>query len=202
MRRPSNTQIVGGFNRRESRAAEWILRDREREVAGIVRREVGDSPDTADLIAEVFAKLAAHTGRFRNMRQIRGYVSITANSLCAHYNERRVFMKAQSPGISHHLFSLTDLSREEKISNAYQMDLVYRAVEKLTGKTKKVFQIYIRDFPGDDVIADMLGMAEKTVANHRARALQILRMDIGNGRKLVTLAIIIIILLKLLYETL
>jgi len=56
--------------------------------------------------------------------------------------------------------------------------LIYRAMEEIPEKCKKPFFLHYAKGMNNREIAELLGLKEQTVANHRATALRVLRQSI------------------------
>jgi RNA polymerase sigma factor (sigma-70 family) len=107
-------QIVGGFNRPEPRAVSWIFDEYQPGVFTIVRRLTGISPDTDDLVAEVFTRLMENPGRFPNLARIKYFLLLTARNTCLNHIKRREMMKQHTGELE----NLTPTFEEDQLEAA------------------------------------------------------------------------------------
>jgi RNA polymerase sigma factor (sigma-70 family) len=180
-------QIVGGFNRREPRAVSWICDEYQPGVFTIVRRLAGISPDTDDLVAEVFTRLMETPGRFPNLSRIKYFLFLTARSACLNYIKRRDMIRNHSGELEMltPAFEEDQLEAAEASAQLYQM--LEAAIEKLPAKCKDVFLLYYKERLSNAAIAERLAMAEKTVANRKAQAIKLLKMQVKDKKRFIFL---------------
>ena len=174
----SNNKIIGGFNRREPGAVSWIYESYQPVVYTIARRLIGHSPEIHDLVAEVFARLIEQTTRFSNLSGIKSFLYLITRNTCLNYLQRRQVIEEAHKGIP--LVDDDHLTTSE--SMAHFQVLVNQAIERLPKKTKEVFQLFYSEQRTNSEIAKQLHRTEKTVANQKALAIKILKLEL-QGKK-------------------
>ena len=174
----SKQQIIGGFNRRDPTAREWICRKYYAYVRGIVEEITGHSPETMDLVGDVFRKLLDNPGRFKKLNMIRLFLFTTTRNICLNYlrDKKHDPMQIEELEPGHPL--LTDNSMEEAENFAAIRNVIYCALQKLPAQTRQIAELgYLQGFPNAEIAA-RLGIAEKTVGNSKTIALKLLRAEL------------------------
>jgi RNA polymerase sigma factor (sigma-70 family) len=180
-------QIVGGFNRREPRAVSWICDKYQPGVFTIVRRLAGISPDTDDLVAEVFTRLMENPGRFPNLPRIKYFLFLTARNTCLNYIKRREMIRNRSGELEIRSPAFEEDQLEATEASAQLFQILEAAIEKLPPKCKAVFLLHYRYRLSNAAIAERLFLAEKTVANRKAQAMKLLKMDMKDKKSFIFL---------------
>lgn len=178
MKQPTHIKIVGGFNRKEKWAFEWIFKIYRPFVFELASRILKNNTDAEDVTMEVFLKMQNIKEHQASIKDIRDMLyQFTRN--CS-LNERRDklrernFIASQSeevPGISE-----AEMYRNETIAALYYE--IYRVKNKLTPLCEKVFNRYFIGQISDAEIANEMHIKLKTVRNSKAKALRIMRMEI------------------------
>jgi RNA polymerase sigma factor (sigma-70 family) len=175
MKHPSALNIVGGFNRREAWAFDWIYREYYSAVFGIVIKLTGSPVDAEDLVADVFAKLLKRSERFGSLKTIRNFLFHTARNSCINWRKRRGMVIAREREIRQH-YQYDDYSplhvQDMRDSN---LTVIHRAIEKLPGQSKQILCLYYLDGLRHSEIATALGITKKTVANSKSLAVSRLK---------------------------
>jgi len=181
----SPQEVVGGFNRKESAARTWIYTRYATKIYDIVDQLTAHSPDTEDIVSEVFTRAFENEGRFSATTDIRDFLHVTAvNAARDHLRHERV-KKENGPAAGEHyrLILAADIERAEIY--AYMGSFLWQQVEKMSPKTKEVIMLAYKYDMKNKEIAARLGMTEKTVSNHKTEARKILKTaaEKRGGRK-------------------
>jgi RNA polymerase sigma-70 factor (ECF subfamily) len=195
----SPTRIVGGYNRNEPEINRWIYDFYYPIIARKIREQIGNSPDLADLVSNVFTKLWTRQEPFRVMKDMRDYIYRSTFHVWTDYLKDQKDMKSNSSAISHFYFSQSTDELKRRETEAYLLDLIFREVENLPDRTKEVFLLRNKEHMPIDEIAKKLGMKEKTVRNKLSEALNLLKMKLERKDRVAELPLIFL-LLNLLYD--
>ncbi len=195
----SPSRIVGGFNRNEPEINQWIFNFYYPTVVRIIRSQIGNNQDLADLVSRVFTKLWSRQEPFRVMKSLRDYIYRTAYHTCLDYVEKQKDNKFSPADMAHYYFLQSTDEKERQESETYLLDLIFREVENLPAKTKSVFLMHHKERLPVDEIAKKLGMTQKTAQNHLSLALNMLRMKLKRKTR-ADQAAVIFLLINFLYD--
>ena len=174
----SPQQVIGGINRGEARARAWIYEKYLSQVYTTVRNLIPGSPEIDDIVQETFHKLFRNEGKFLRIKSIVRFLNTTANSLCiGHQRHQKIVRRyEESQGVESTM--VTEETEEYMKTLSHHRALIYRAMEEVPEKCKKPFFLHYAKGMNNREIAELLGLKEQTVANHRATALRVLRQSI------------------------
>jgi RNA polymerase sigma factor (sigma-70 family) len=178
MKRPTNQKIVGGYNRKEKWAFGFIYDDCETDIFDLSLRILKNEEDAKDLTKDMFFKLQRVEKRQNTIKEIHDVVYQSAKNLALdRLKKRRTEQKYiseqsdQQPG-----FTEAEMSRNETgAAIYYEID---RCKHKLTPQCQRVFDLYFMHQKSVPEIATEMKISTKTVSNNKARALQVLRLEI------------------------
>ncbi|MFI5195315.1 MAG: RNA polymerase sigma factor [Chitinophagales bacterium] len=195
----SPQEVVGGFNRKESGARTWVYTRYATKIYDIVDQLTAHSPDTEDIVSEVFTRAFENEGRFSATTDIRDFLHVTAVNAAQDYLRHERVKKEKGPVAGEHyrLILAEDIERAEIYG--YMGNFLWQQVEKMSPKTKEVITLAYKNDLKNKEIAERLGMTEKTVSNHKTDARKILKIEAKKrgGRNAFYL---FVLLLNLLYE--
>jgi len=184
-------KIIGGFNRRESRAVGWIYRAYYPTVLELVLKLVGeDCPDAEDLTGEAFLRLLDTTARFERIARIRSFLFNTARNLCTRYQEHKEIAKGVLSARVILDQTLTD-DRDYLESHERFMSQIFLALKKLPKKQSLIFRMAYIDGLTNDQIAARLQLSEKTIANSKINSINSVKAIIGKALLLILLNILL-----------
>lgn len=178
MKQLSPQQVVGGFNRRESKAMSWIYHEYRLYVFDIVETLTHGSPDTEDLVGEVFIRLLKFPGQFDKLKTIRYFLFNTAKNACLNYNRHQQLVNARSEEVDLYYPYMNEDSLEEVETIAECRNAMYRAIKKLPPHSQQIILLGYIEGLSNAEIAKRLGFSEKTVANYKTKALKTLKAEI------------------------
>jgi RNA polymerase sigma factor (sigma-70 family) len=171
-------KAMGGFNLREYKSIGWVYKNNQDYVLNLVKKRIGNSPDADDLVADVFASLLEQRGPFSDYRKIRHFLYSTARNICGNYLRHQKVVRSGNDEIAGNSQDTDEESWYAAETAASFRHLVYEAIEKLPQKNKQVFLLYFsRDLKNEE-IARELGLSDKTVANRKALAIKMLKMEL------------------------
>jgi RNA polymerase sigma factor (sigma-70 family) len=170
-------QIVGGFNRREAKAFALIREKYFARTFALVNQLTDYSPDSEDLVAEVFIKLYDSDERFGNDKKIKDFIYITARNKALNLHKKEEKHQSKTEDIVRHFTSLQSDSREANEALAAFKEQVYKIADKFPRQMQKIFVHYFKDDLTNAEIASILGLTEKTVANQKAKAISKIKFE-------------------------
>jgi RNA polymerase sigma factor (sigma-70 family) len=179
-------EVVGGFNRREAGAFALIREKFYARTFALVNQLTGYSPDSEELVAEVFIKLYNSDQRFENIKKIKDFIYITAQRMALNLHKKQEKRESKTEDIVRHITSLQTDSREADEALASFKEHVYKIVKDFPRQMKNIFVHYFKDDLSNAEIAVKLGLTEKTVANQKAIAISKLKFEFTkrSGRNL------------------
>ena len=171
-------QVIHGFNRREADAVRWVYDTYYPGIASFVESISGITPDTADLVREVFAKLLEQTSYFDKVQKIRRFLYSTAKNSCLNYNKHRRIVQSKSEEVARYYQDIEEETVRAAEADAVYKDIYCNVIETMPNKFTEIFQLRINRDLSDREIAAKLGITEKTVANRKSAAKKALKADI------------------------
>jgi RNA polymerase sigma-70 factor (ECF subfamily) len=176
-RPPSAQEIVGGFNRKQEPAQSWIYHEYVQRVHDYVYEKTGHSPDTQDLVNDIFFKLFKNDRHLSSRFEIKNLLSIITKNRCSDYRKHLEVRDKKDQQASEHYQFVLEGDNETAEVYAHMGQFLWEQVEKLSSKTRDVIVLAYRDELSNKEIADRLGMTEKTVSNHKTEAKRILKIE-------------------------
>jgi RNA polymerase sigma factor (sigma-70 family) len=187
MKRPTNQKIVGGYNRKEKWAFWFIYDDCEADIFDLSLRILKNEEDARDLTKDMFFKLQRVEKRQNTIKEIHNVVYQSAKNLALDRLKKRrteqKYISEQSnlqPG-----FTEAEMFRNETGAAIYYE--INRCKHKLTPQCKRVFDLYFMHQKSVPEIATELKISPKTVSNNKARALRVMKFEIGPRKSFVFL---------------
>ena len=178
MKRPTNQQIVGGYNRKEKWAFELIYDDYETEIFDLALRILKNETDARDLSTEIFINLRYDDKRRKTIKKIHDVVYLSTKNMALDWlRKRRTDHKYISvepdpqPG-----FTEAEMSRNETGAAIYYE--IARCKHKLTPQCGRVFDLFFMHQKSIPEIAEEMKLSIKTVSNNKARALKVMKLEI------------------------
>ena len=186
MQRIFSQNIVAGFNDRKDHVRERVCKSYYPVIYNKVMQSTGGSPEAKDLVQDIFEKILSNKGRFKTIKNIENFIEIVTGNACIDYKRRGKLRQDNSGRVGKYFQDIQDYNNEStKIRAAFQ-SLIYTANERLPQKCRRIFLLYYVDDLSNREIAKLLGIAEKTVENHKNFALKKLRIEFrdknGNGK--------------------
>jgi RNA polymerase sigma-70 factor (ECF subfamily) len=181
----SPQEIVGGFNRNEPEARTWVYTRYATSIYDIVDQLTAHSPETEDIVSEVFTRAFEYAGRFAAATDIRDFLHVTAVNAAQDYLRHERVKKEKEPAAGEYYRRILAEDIERAEIYAYMGSFLWQQVEKMSPKTKLVITLAYKYDMKNKEIAAHTGMTEKTVSNHKAEARKILKTaaEKKGGRK-------------------
>jgi RNA polymerase sigma factor (sigma-70 family) len=200
MQPSSQQKIIGRFNRRDNEAGGRIYEEFLPFVSTLVRNLIHPSPDTMDLVHDIFIKLFENNSRFASRANIRLFLHNIGRNICLNYLNTRKRRTDKTNEIADHFLSIDEDTLEKATIAASFHSLICQAIKKLPEKKREIFLLYYRDYLSNKEVAERLGIAEKTAANEKSDVLKRLKMEVDKMTKS-EMQVLFILLLTILYET-
>jgi RNA polymerase sigma-70 factor (ECF subfamily) len=194
----SAQQILGGLNRHEQRAMDWLYRNHYDDVQRWVEGATGGCNETADLVNDVFTGLFEYKGQFSKVRQIRYFLFQKAKNISLDYMKHKQLVEARSEDLARHLQSLS--SEEEWEARWLQAGCIRMAtglLERFSEKSREIYLLHLREHLTNSQIAERLRITESAVANHKHKVMKFIR---SNAREISKYLLFIINALLCIYQ--
>jgi RNA polymerase sigma-70 factor (ECF subfamily) len=177
MQRIFSQNIVAGFNDRKDHVRERLCKSYYPVIYNKVMQSTGGSPEAKDLVQNIFEKILRSKGRFKTIKNIENFIETVTENACIDHKRRGKLRQDNSGRVGKYFQDIQDYNNEStKIRAAFQ-SLIYTANERLPQKCRRIFLLYYVDDLSNREIAKLLGIAEKTVENHKNFALKKLRIE-------------------------
>jgi len=185
----SSQQVVGGFKRKEAKAFAWIREKYSPRVFSLISQLTEDSPETEDLVCEVFLKLYENQVRFERIKKIEDFIYLTSRNLALNHNKKQDLIQSKAEDIARNYPDLHQDSIEAKIALSEFMNRAYKIIQSFPRQMKQVFILSFYDGLTNLEIARKMNKTEKTIANHKANVIKRLRFEFtkNGGRDLYVL---------------
>ena len=176
-------QVIHGFNRHEKNAIRWVgTHTYYPYISGFVEKLSGVTPDTADLVEEVFAKLLEYPRYFDKVQKIKRFLYSTAKNICLNYNKHRQIVNSKSEEVARYYQGIEEDTLKAAEVSALSRDMYFNAIDNIPAKLKEIFRLYFDRDLSNREIAEKLGVSEKTVANRKSVALKAFKAEVLKRR--------------------
>ena len=178
------TDLIRQFNRGHQAAFTTIYDRYQPAIFYFVKKFVPDTTVSEDITAETFIKLWQRRENFDNERSIASFLHVTAR------NASIDWLRSEKKEV-HNRQSLLYLLNQDQYTE-FQEDikgevlrLILIEINKLPRKIKQVFIMSYIEGKSNEKIAQLLNIRNQSVRNHKARALNLIRVAIIKNKWLV-----------------
>ena len=192
-------KIVGGLNRKEDWAIEYIWKSNEALVNKLISQFLGQTPFNQDLAADVLEILLNQNKHFKSLNEVTRFLNGTTINICRDEQKKRKTEENHQGRLVYHMRSMEEDDIEIAEAAAHQQMLIRMQIARIPGKSGQVFYLQYIEKLSEPEIAQRLGIAKKTVINHLSAANKFLRMDRQDTRRRFAYSLIILLLIYL-YE--
>lgn len=134
-------------------------------------RRVHNKSEVADLVQDVFLRLA-RLKDLSSIEQTSHYIFATAASALRDERRRALVRKRQShDSFQEELHAPSDLSPERVVDGRHAVDRLQFAIRELPERTRDIFILRIFEALKVAEIARMLGISQRAVEKHHAKAM-------------------------------
>lgn len=168
---------IKAFGRGEEKALAYFFEVHYKSLGYFANRLVQDSFQAEDIVAECFVKLWKGDRAVKDADSIKAFLYISCRNACLDYL-RHLKVKTQVQQI---YFNELEKSEETILANIVEsevMDMLAGEIELLPEKCREVFKLIYFDHKKTDEIAEELGISPKTVRNHKAKAIELLKVAV------------------------
>lgn len=141
-------------------------------------QQTGDKQSAEDIVQEVFLNLWKKNFQFVNETQAKAYLYTSVKNACLnsfrHLEVVKRFADSQDDPGKEEAKALENMIRSEVIGE------IHAAIEDLPQGCRTVLKLAFFESMKNDEIATHLGISINTVKTQRARALQLLRLKLGD----------------------
>ena len=137
-------------------------------------RIVGNVEVAEDLVVDAFTNVWQKISHDSEIDNFRSYMYMAVRNECLKY------LRSQKETVGLEEISEVD---EETIDTSERDAKIWKAIEKLPPKCRRVFLLSKRDGLSNEEIAEEMGISIKTVKNQMTKAFNNLREALSNGHK-------------------
>lgn len=183
-------ELIQEFNRGQQAAFATIYDRYWSAIYYFVRKFIPDTAQVEDITAETFVKLWNARGNFDTEKHIAAFLHTAARNASIDWlrtEKRQIQNKTE----------LLHLIQEEAYSNLQEdvktelLKLVEREIERLPSKIKQVFLLSYIEGKTNEEIAQLMGINNQSVRNHKARGIKLLRLAITGKDWLFSLLVLV-----------
>lgn len=180
MDRIDDTELFIAFQRGEAVADKYIFDRYFRALCFFAEKLTFHSIiEAEDIVAETFIKMFQKRSDFANLANIRSFLYLATRNACInHYKTQQRHKKANSLiALQSDEISLEN-ALEDELIRARILQEIYEEMEALPGRCKEIFKLIFLKGLTTDQIAEQLGISPQTVRTQKARAIQLLRVQL------------------------
>jgi RNA polymerase sigma-70 factor (ECF subfamily) len=175
----NENDLIDRFNRREDSAFTAVYYECYPFVFHFVKKLTEGSPDTKDLVADVFERLLRYEGKFKSLSRVKVFLHVATRNVCLDYLKYRRVRKKKAFEIVNSLNGNNENNPEAAFETAALRSLISEEIESLPHQCKEIFLLYYTQGLKNAEIASRLGVSEKTVSNQKAMARAKLKLRIS-----------------------
>ncbi len=169
--------LIEAFQQQESHAVHELFKMFYRPLVYYSTNLINDRQEAEDIVANTFMKLLHRRANFDNVRDIKAFLYVTTRNNCLDYL-RSVIRHENSHRELFYLLENREDAADEEMLKAKILQEVYLQIEKLPEQCQKVFKLIFIQGLNTKQIAEQMGISAQTVLNQKAKAIQILRLDL------------------------
>ena len=178
MESQDENSLIERFNRREDSAFTTVYYACYPFVFHFVKKLTEGSPDSEDLVADVFERLLRYEGQFKSLSRVKVFLHVATRNVCLDYLKHRQVRKKKAFEIERSLTRNNGNNLETALEIAALRNLISEEIERLPDQCKLIFLLYYTEGLKDGEIASRLSVSEKTVSNQKTIARAKLRLRI------------------------
>lgn len=182
---PTNQQVVGGFNRHEKWAFEWIYNDSKAIIYELAKDILKSKSEAKDVMTDMYVKLRDMKTRKGTIKKIRDLVYVSTRNLALQNLIKKQRDQTVMTAIAGEPAEITEFDMELYETHAALYYEIYRCKNKLTPQAQRVFNLHFFDNKSIPEIAKELNISTKTVSNNKARALKVMKLELGPRRSFI-----------------
>jgi RNA polymerase sigma factor (sigma-70 family) len=172
----SSQQVVGGFNRKEAKAFALIREKYSFKAYNIISQLTEGSPETEDMVSEVFIRLWQNPVRFEQIKKIEDFIYVASRNLAINHIKKQS-NESKYEDIAGQYTDIHEDFIEAKMAMSEFMNHAYKIVQAFPPQMKQVFILSFYEGLTNTEIARKMNKSEKTVANHKAIVIKRLKFE-------------------------
>ncbi len=187
----NETYWLDAFRLGDQRALEHYFKRYHKSLCYFAGKMLNDMQEAEDIVADCFVKLWNGEREINAEQNIKAFLYISCRNACLNHLKR---MKIKTVAHTSYSQAIDDTGDNviDKLIMAEVLDLLNNEIEQLPDKCKEVFKLLYFDHKKTDEIAIALNISVKTVRNHKARAIELLKASVL--KKNISLSIYLLVL--------
>jgi len=166
---------VEAFRKGEEKALAYFFDQHYKSLQYFAARLLQDDVLAEDVVAECFVKLWKGSREEETPERIKAFLYISCRNACLD-TLRQLKVKNKAQEIYYNELEKSEESILSKIIESEVMEMLTAEIEQLPEKCREVFKLIYYQHKKTDEIAEELGISPKTVRNHKAKAIELLKV--------------------------
>ena len=171
--------IIPNLKAGDNKSLESLFKVYYNPLCLFAERLIKDRASAQEIAEESFLKLWARHTDFDSVQNIKAFLYITTRNSCLN-----LLKQEQRESLSKKQLAYLSNDKEDYVLNemvrAEVLQKIQSEIEKLPDQCRKIFELCYLEGLKNFEIADLLRISIHTVKNQKARAVQLLRLKLGN----------------------
>ena len=172
--------LLAGFQRREALAEKQVFQKYFRPLCLYSENITSRLEVSEDIVAESFEKAWGRRGEFQRLENLKAFLYRVVRNASLNYaeservhrthHEQILYLSGNDPG--------TDEALEREILRVELLQEIYQEIENLPGRCGQIFKLLFIHNLSTDQIAAQLAINTQTVRTQKARAIQLIKIEL------------------------
>lgn len=168
------------FQAGETAARNAVFTRYVKPLSFYVSRLTGSREAAEDIVADSFVKMLERSAHFNDLENIKAFLFHTARNAAMNFNRdsrRHAAAHAQLSYLTKD-DTISETGWEDELIRAEVVAEIYLEVENLPDKCREIFKLLFFQGLSTEQVAAQMGIVPQTVRSQKARAIQLLRVQL------------------------
>ncbi|WP_316817620.1 RNA polymerase sigma-70 factor [Pedobacter nyackensis] len=168
------SDVMEAFRKGDETALQYFFDLHYKSLCYFAAGLTGDDAEAEDIVADCFVKLWEQHERKETAQTIKAFLYISCRNACLNHLKK---LKRRTGWQEDYLQQLENGNEKmlQQVVESEFLDVLDKEVAGLPGQCAEVFKLIYYEGRKTDEIAELLDINVKTVRNHKARAVELLR---------------------------
>lgn len=168
---------IEAFSRGEDQALAYFFDLHYKSLCYFSSRLIQDDVEAEDIVADCFIKLWKSDRKTYTAQNIKAFLYISCRNACFNYL-KRLKIKTSVQEVYYKQLEQEENPILNSIIKTEVLDMMVKEIELLPEKCREVFKLIYFEDKKTDEIAQQLGISVKTVRNHKAKAIELIKSSV------------------------